>query len=102
MGEGYMRPKTAIYFLLALIPLSSHSLAHAAESKVVTVLYFDNNSDRRELDVLRKGLADMLVTDLAAVEGLQVVEREKLQKLLDEMKLQRGKFFDPKTAQVLG
>src|SRR6185436_17288776 len=42
------------------------------------------------------------VTDLSQVDSLQVVERDKLQKLVDELKLQRSKFFDPKTAQRLG
>jgi TolB-like protein len=76
--------------------------AAAAERVTVAVLYFDNNSPKREYDVLQKGLADMLVTDLSQVDSLQVVEREKLQKLVDELKLQRSKFFDPRTAQRLG
>jgi TolB-like protein len=76
--------------------------ADAAERVTVAVLYFDNNSPDREYDVLQKGLADMLVTDLSQVESLQVVERDKLQKLIDELKLQRSRFFDPRTAQQLG
>jgi TolB-like protein len=69
---------------------------------VVAVLYFDNNTGKPALDVLRKGFADMMVTDLAAVRQLQVVEREKLQKLLDEMRMQQSRYFDPKTIQRLG
>src|SRR5438045_2225849 len=88
-------PLALLSFLLA-IP------AAAAERVTVAVLYFDNNSPNREYDVLQKGLADMLVTDLSQVESLQVVERDKLQKLVDELKLQRSKFFDPRTAQRLG
>jgi len=76
--------------------------ASPAAKKVVVVLYFDNNSPVREYDVLQKGLADMLVTDLSAVESLQVVEREKLQKLLEELSLQKSRYFDPATAQKLG
>jgi len=86
--------------LLAIILLGTP--AAAAERVTVAVLYFDNNSPHREYDVLQKGLADMLVTDLSQVDSLQVVERDKLQKLVDELKLQRSKFFDPKTAQRLG
>lgn len=78
------------------------SAAPAAEKRVVAVLYFDNNTPQRDYDVLQKGLADMLITDLAGVEGLQIVEREKLQTLVDELKLQQTKFFDPKTAQKFG
>lgn len=76
--------------------------APPAAKKVVVVLYFDNNSKVSEYDVLQKGLADMLVTDLSAVESLQVVEREKLQKLLEELSLQSSRYFDPATAQKLG
>ena len=86
--------------IAALITLAGP--VRAAEKVTVAVLYFDNNSPSREYDVLQKGLADMLVTDLSQIEGLQVVEREKLQQLVDELKLQRSKFFDPKTAQRLG
>lgn len=90
--------------LACLVLLGVPALARAAadEPKRVCVLYFDNNTPKREYDVLQKGLADMLVTDLSAVETLQVVEREKLQAIIDELKLQRSKYFDPKTAQQLG
>ena len=47
--------------------------------KTLAVLYFENNSivDKETLDPLSKGLAEMLVTDLAKISGLQVVERER-------------------------
>ncbi len=78
------------------------SAALAAAPMNVAVLYFDNNTGRPEYDVLRKGLADMLVTDLAAVPALQVVERDRLESVLAEQKLQRSKAFDAKTAVKLG
>lgn len=68
----------------------------------VAVLYFDNDTGKPEYDVLQKGLADMIVTDLVGVDPLVVVEREKLEAVLGELKLQRSKMFDPKTAQQLG
>lgn len=78
---------------LALLP---------ASPPVVAVLYFDNNTGLAELDVLCKGFTDMMVTDLASAEGVRVVEREKLQALLDELKLQQQSYFDPATAVKLG
>jgi TolB-like protein len=66
------------------------------------VLYFDNNSTHAEYDVLQKGLADMLITDLAGAAELQIVERAKLEQLLAELALQRSRFFDPATAQKMG
>lgn len=76
---------------------------NAAEPKVsVAVAYFDNNSADSSLDPLARGLADMLITDLSHVERLQLVEREKLNLALDELKLSKTKFVDPKTALKLG
>jgi TolB-like protein len=68
----------------------------------VAVSYFDNNTGKAEYDPLAKGLADMLITDLGQLRALRVVEREKLNQILDELKLSRSKFIDPKTAQRLG
>jgi TolB-like protein len=44
----------------------------------------------------------MLITDLAQVQSLRIVEREKLNQVLAELKLSRSKFVDPRTAQRLG
>ena len=87
-----------------LAAASCCAVAEAASSarRVVAVLYFDNNTAQGELDVLKKGVADMLVTDLSSVPGLQVVERRRLESLLDELRLQRTKYFDPKTAVKIG
>jgi TolB-like protein len=93
----------ALAVLLGLAPWRAPAPAQAAApAMVVAVLYFDNNTGDRAYDVLQKGLADMLVTDLAGVPTLQVVEREKLEKIIGELDLQRSSYFDPKTAQKLG
>jgi TolB-like protein len=76
--------------------------ALAAKRPVVTVLYFDNQTGKPEYDVLQKGLADMMVTDLVSSDTVDVVEREKLEAVLGELKLQRTKAFDPATVQKLG
>lgn len=74
----------------------------APRGLVVTVLYFDNRTGDDSLDVLGKGIADMMITDLAQVEGLTVVEREKLQEIVTELELQQTRFFDPATAGEIG
>lgn len=76
--------------------------AIAAARPVVTVLYFENQTAQRDYDVLQKGLADMMVTDLVASDAVDVVEREKLEAVLGELKLQRSKAFDASTVQKLG
>jgi TolB-like protein len=72
--------------------------------KTLAVLYFENNSivDKQALDPLSKGLADMLITDLAKISGLQVVERERIQYILDEIKLEQSEYFNEKSAVRVG
>src|SRR5262249_5479282 len=93
-----MAPMRRIALVLALLA----GRAAAAPVPAVAVLYFDNDTGDKSFDPLGKGLADMMVTDLAGVPGIQVVEREKLEALLQELKLQRTRYFDPKTAQKIG
>jgi len=68
----------------------------------LAVLDFDNHSGNSRYDPLGKGLAAMMVTDLAAVPSIQLVERQRLQDLLSEMDLQQSDYADPATAQMVG
>ena len=86
---------------LALLASLAATRADAAPTAVM-VLYFDNDTGNADYDSLTKGLADMMITDLSAVPSLAVVERQKLEAILHELKLQRTKYFDPKTAQRIG
>ena len=79
-----------------------HAPSALAASPTVTVLYFDNDTGDASFDPLGKGLADMMTTDLAQAPGVQVVEREKLEALLKELKLQRTRYVDPATVQKIG
>jgi TolB-like protein len=86
---------------VAAAVLAAAPQAAAAPDRLM-VLYFDNNTSDKTYDPLAKGMADMMITDLTSVPGLEVVEREKLEALLGELRLQRSKYFDPKTAQRIG
>jgi tetratricopeptide (TPR) repeat protein len=46
-------------------------------------MYFENQSARPDLDWLREGLADMLITDLARSNKLTVLSRQQLHLLLE-------------------
>jgi TolB-like protein len=72
--------------------------------KTVAVLYFENTSikDHDKMDPLSKGLSAMLVTDLARISKLKVVERERIQYILDEIKTEQSDYFDEKTAVRVG
>lgn len=73
-----------------------------SDRKTIAVLYFDNSSNNSDLDPLRKGLADMLISDLSNLNMLRVVEREKLEELLNEINLSNSKEFDAATQQKMG
>jgi TolB-like protein len=78
------------------------TLAATGDKPVLAVMYFDNQTGSAEFDVMRKGLADMLVTDLAAYEGVTLVERSRLEDVLGELKLQRGTAFDASSRAKVG
>jgi TolB-like protein len=74
----------------------------APTATTLAVLYFDNRTGSADYDALGKGLAAMMITDLAAVEELQVVEREHLEEMLKELERQRSSYFDQSTAVKAG
>lgn len=78
------------------------AFATTVNAKTIAISYFDNSSGDAKYNALSKGIADMLITDLSKVKGVNIVEREKLEKLIQEIKLGQSKYFDPATAQKLG
>ena len=79
--------------------------AQAEAKPVVAVLYFDNNSigkDRADYDGLGKGIADLLITDLAGNPNVTVVERERIQQVLQEHNLIKTGAIDNQTAVQVG
>ena len=70
--------------------------------ETVAVSYFDNTSDIKEFNPLSKGLADMLITDLSNIKSINIVEREKLEDLIQEIELGDSGFINKETAQKLG
>lgn len=64
----------------------------------VVVMFFDNQSNSQELDWLREGLADMLITSLARVENLTVLSRQQLHLSLQRMRGNSASEFQLKDA----
>src|ERR1041385_6552113 len=76
-----------------------------AQKPVVAVLYYDNNSigkDRADYDGLGKGIADLLINDMASAGNVTVVERDRIQSLLQEQNMTKAGAIDPQTAVRLG
>jgi TolB-like protein len=78
------------------------SLKTVAAANTVAVLYFFNRTGRADLDPLQKGLTVMLITDLSKVKSLAVVERVRLQALVEEMKLGASGLVEEGTAPRVG
>jgi TolB-like protein len=87
--------------LLALCLLRAPT-ASAAEPPTVAVLYFDYTGKNEELAVLRKGLAQMLISDLSGSDAIRVVERDRIEDVLTELKLQATGKVDAKSVARLG
>src|SRR5438105_11405057 len=79
--------------------------AQADTRPIIAVLSFDNNSvgkDRTDYEGVSKGIMELLATDLAGNAKFRVVERERVQKLLEEQNLTKAGAMDPKTAVRVG
>ena len=70
----------------------------------VAVLYFTNNSitDHDALDPLCQGIADMVQVGLLNVEGIAIVERDRIDYILKELKLQKSDEFDDEARARIG
>ncbi len=84
------------------IATESDLSADAIPENTVAVLTFRNLGDTPELNPLQKGLAQMMITDLSKVEQLQIVERLKLQRLLEELEFGQSGLVEEDSAPRVG
>ncbi len=68
----------------------------------LAILYFHNQTGWDKLNLLQKGLTLMLITDLAKIPEFQLVERVRLQALIDELKFEDTEIFSEATRIRLG
>lgn len=68
------------------------------ESNTVAVMPFRYRGRNEDLRALGRGFAQLLVTDLAKSRQIRVLERERMQAMLDEMKLGDSGYADPTSA----
>lgn len=92
--------------LLAAAPLAARAQNAPAPDRrpTIAVLYFNNGAIGKAADfeALSKGIADLLITDLSANPNIRVVERDRLQSLLQEQDLSQTNRIDDATALRLG
>jgi TolB-like protein len=93
-------------FLLLAFPLSTLAAQQAGADRrpTVAVLYFNNSSlvNHADYEPLSKGIADVLITILQRNANLRIVERDALQKILEEQDLATQKRVDVQTAARVG
>lgn len=68
----------------------------------VAVCYYKDMSAGGKLAGFQKGLAAMVISDLSKIRGLRIVERLRMQALLEELKLGQTGIVDPGTAPRVG
>jgi len=73
-----------------------------SEKITVGVSYFERNSTLEELEPYRAGLTDMFIAELQKIPQLQVVERSRLDQIMEELALTETGVIDPGTAQKIG
>ena len=77
-------------------------MASKPDANTVAVCYYQDLSPDKSLQAFQKGLAAMVISDLAKIKSIKVVERVRLQALLEEMKLGQTGIVDPKMAPKVG
>lgn len=88
--------------LFALLLAGSSFAQDAGVRPRFAVLYFDAPPGDAELVDFSKGFASMLISDFAANEQLQVIERERLEDVMSELKLGETRFADKKSFAKVG
>ena len=104
MNTRLRRCQWAVLAILGAVLAFSTSNARAASPTppTVAILYFDYQGETQGLGVLRKGLAQMLITDLSANEAFLLVERDRIEALLNEHRLGLEGKLDPISAAQVG
>jgi TolB-like protein len=76
--------------------------ATAPEPGTIAVMPWTYVGSDESLRPLGYGVAQLVVTDLSKISSLKLVERERVQVLLDELELASGGHVDPRTAARAG
>jgi len=93
-----VRVQTVLLVLVLVVGALGPAWAAPSERMTLAVMYFTNRGAEGEWDWLRKGLADLLITDLASSDRLLLVERERMQAVLKELKVSESGAVDQAVA----
>ena len=91
--------------LSVLLLLAAPAFAATPDAGVkprIAVLYFEPRTDDPDMKVFATGLAELMINDLLATESMRVVERARLEEVINELKLGEGRFADKSTFAKVG
>lgn len=71
-------------------------------ARIVAVLPLTYQGENEQYAPLGRGLSEMISVDLSQINDLRLVERVRLQELLDELELAQSDYVDPSTAPRVG
>jgi TolB-like protein len=100
-----MRVRSALS-MLALVPVLVSAQQRQDTRPGIAVLPFNNGGSygqgKEDFDALERGIAGMMISELSANPAARVVERQEIQRLLDEQNLGAQNRVDPATAARIG
>jgi TolB-like protein len=99
--NGTLKVLSAMAALAVVAPVANAQ----SGAPVVAVLVFDNGSfgpGAKDYDDVGKGIADVMITDLASSTKVRVVDRTRVQQILAEQQLAKDGKIDAQTAVRAG
>jgi TolB-like protein len=93
--------------VLSLVPVLLGAQARNQDTRPgIAVLPFNNGGSygqgKEDFDALERGIAGMMISELAQNPAARVVERQEIQRLLEEQNLGAQNRVDPQTAAKVG
>jgi len=95
LGAAVLLIGIAAFVLTRQSSTTRQSHATGSGKPSVAVLYFDNTTGTPELDWLRTGITEMVVTDLSQSQDLEVVATDRLYDVMAELKRSDDKVMSP-------
>jgi tetratricopeptide (TPR) repeat protein len=77
-------------------------MAIKPDANTIAVCYYQDLSPDKSLRAFQKALTAMVITDLSKIKSLKIVERVRMQALLQEMRLGQTGIVDQNTAPRVG
>jgi len=93
--------------VLSLVPVLLGAQQRSQDTRPgIAVFPFNNGGSygqgKEDFDALERGIAGMMISELAQNPAARVVERQEIQRLLDEQNLSAQNRVDPQTAAKIG